>query len=181
MWTRIMLKPWWARALAAAGVYAIGVAAVWCAHGLAASPHQAWLSTPAGQAVSIVFVGLLVAALTSSSHNACTNALAGLDPAQRSAAIDASFRGPVPVDAPVRDAATRIAGRRLYSARSWRVMLVLIVLTACVPLARGAWPSWGPEGWLYFAVILGFTVAAWYEWLSSKHRLQTLRQPGDFD
>jgi hypothetical protein len=172
-----MLKPWRARALASAGVYAILVAAGWCARGLAADPHESWSFTLGGHVANIVIFGLLVAAFTSNSHLAYTNAFAGLDPAQRSAAVDASFRGPVPVDAPVRDAAIRVAGRRLYSTRSWRVVLGLLVFAAGVGLALGTWPSgWDPDGWINFAVILGISVAGTYGSLSAKHRLQTLRQ-----
>jgi hypothetical protein len=103
-------------------------------HGLATDPHESWLSALAWNVAGILLFGLLVAAFTSNSHRAYAYALAGLDPAQRAAAVDASFRGPVPVDAPVRDAAIRVAGRRLQSARFWRVLwlvlLCLIILSA---------------------------------------------------
>ncbi len=75
----------------------------------------------AGQVAGIVIFGLVVAALTGNSHRAYTYGLVRRDPAQRTAAVDASFRGPVPVDAPVRDAAIRITGRRLRLARFWLV------------------------------------------------------------
>jgi hypothetical protein len=127
MWIRIVLKPWWARAFASAGVYAILVAAGWCAHGLAADPHESWWFTLAGHGTSIVILGLLVAAFTGNSHRVYANALAGLDSAQRSAAIDASFRGPIPVDVRVRDAAIRVAGRRLQTARLWRTPGLLLL------------------------------------------------------
>ncbi|MGO9506971.1 MAG: hypothetical protein ACLPXZ_06350 [Mycobacterium sp.] len=176
MWTRILLKPWWVRAQVSAGVFAVVVAAGWCARGLPPDPHESWLFTLAKHTASIVIFGLLAAAFTSNLHNVFTNALAGLDPAQRSAAVDASLRGPVPEDARVRDAAIRVAGCRIYSARSWRVMLVLIIVVAAVPLAAGAWPSWDPQDWIYAAAILGATAAAWYEWLSARRRIQTLRE-----
>ncbi len=179
MWTRIVLRPWWARALASAGVYAIYVAAYWWARGLAADPYQL-----AKHVASIVIFGLLVAAFTSNSHQAYTNALAGLDPAQRSAAVDASFRGPVPVDVPVRDAAIWVAGRRLQSARIWRVMWLVLLCLGVLSFVL-AWIGRGSLGKLMtgiiFAVILCLTVAAWYVSLSVKHRLQTLRQTGDSD
>ena len=182
MWTRIVLKPWWARALVSAAVYAVLVVSRWCARGLAADSHQRWLSTLPGQVASMVLFGVLMAAFTSISHKAYANALAGLDAAQRSAASDASFRGAVPVDAPVRDAAIWIAGRRLQSARSWRLLLGLVVLGPGSGLALGTWPSlWHPEEWINFAVILGITVAAWYLSLTLKHRLRLLRQSGEFD
>jgi len=70
MWTRIALKPWWARALAWAGVYAIFAVGDWCARGLAPDPNETWLFTLAGRVVSIVIFGLLAAAFTSNSYRA---------------------------------------------------------------------------------------------------------------
>jgi len=177
MWTRIVLKPWWTRALTAAGVFAIVVAAGWCARGLPADPPESWLFTLAKHIASIMIFGLLAAAFTSNSHNVYTNALAGLDPAQRSAAVDAAFRGPVPGDARVRDAAIRVAGCRIYSARSWRVMLILTVPAAGAAVATDAWQSWSLRDWICAAAVLGVTASAWYEWLRAQHRIQTLREP----
>jgi hypothetical protein len=155
-------------------------------HGLATDPHESWLSALAWNVAGILLFGLLVAAFTSNSHRAYAYALAGLDPAQRAAAVDASFRGPVPVDAPVRDAAIRVAGRRLQSARFWRVLwlvlLCLLILSAGAGLAQGTWPSaWEADDWFNFAVILFFTVAAWHASLSARDCLQILRQTSDFD
>jgi hypothetical protein len=190
MWTRIVLKPWWARALAWAGVYAILNTAGWCADGLAAGAYQSWFSTLAWHVASIVIFGLVVAAFTSNAHRAYTNALACLDPAQRSAAIDASFRGPFPVDAPVRDAAIRVGQLRLESARFWRVMWLVLLcwvvgwqaLFAIGPhFWNRFWNEWDPDHLTGFAVCLFATVAAWYVSLSVMHRLQTLRRTGDFD
>jgi hypothetical protein len=183
MWTRILLKPFWVRALASAGVLAIVEVADWCARGLPADPHESslsWLFTLVGRVVALAIFGVLVAAFTSTSNGILTNALTGLDPAQRSAAVAASFRGPVPVDAPVRDAAIRVAWRRLQSARFWRVLwLVLLGLgTLSWLMPRFVWkqgtPGWDIDDWINFAIVLCFTVAAWYVSLSVKHRLQTL-------
>jgi hypothetical protein len=190
MWTRIVLKPWWARALISAGVCAIFVAADWRAHGWAADPHESWLFTLVGHVEGIVFFGLLVAAFTSNSHQGYTNVLYGLDPARRSAAIDASFRGPVPADAPVRVAAIRVAGRRLQSARFWRAIWLMLSCVAVISLlahivntaallAHDPWKP-GTDNWqagtcFTLTIILCFAVA-WYVSLDVKHRLQALGQ-----
>jgi hypothetical protein len=182
MWTRIVLKPWWARTFASAGVYAVFVAAGWCARWLAGDPYQDVLLTFAVHIASIPIFGLLVAACTSDSHKAYTNALDRLDSRHRSTAIDASFRGPVPVDVPVRDAALRVGQRRLSSARFWRVMwLALLCLGVFEDVFLKGTSDWDPLDWINFPVVLGFTVTAWYVSLSVKHRLQTLTQPGDVD
>jgi hypothetical protein len=94
MWTRIVLKPFWARTLVMSGVGAVVNAVYWGARGFAADPHESWLFTLVGYLGGAVIFGLLVAAFTSNSHRAYTTALAGLDPARRSAAVDASFRRP---------------------------------------------------------------------------------------
>ncbi len=177
MWPRIVLMPWWARALAAAGGYALVVALSWCEHGLAGDPQQSWSFTLTSHVANVVIFGLVVAAFTSAAHSAYAYALAGLDSAHRSAAINASFRGPVPVDASVRDAAIRIAWRRLQSARSWRVLLGLLVLFEGLALALGKWPSgWDLEDWIDFAAFLVIAVGAWFLSQSLKHRIQMLRQ-----
>jgi hypothetical protein len=190
MWTRIVLKPFWARALVTSGVGAILNAVDWSDRGFAADPYESWLFTLAGHLAGAVIFGLLVAAFTTNSHHAYTHALASLDPTQRSAAVDASFRGPVPVDAPVREAAIRVGQRRLQSALFWRtIWLVLsgwgvlaIVLLVGEWLARGTWPASGSNthDWISravsFAVILGLLIAAWYVPLNIKHRLQMLGQ-----
>jgi Protein of unknown function (DUF2510) len=187
MWIRIVLKPWWVRALVLAGVYALFDAVYDCANWLggyhiADDPYHN-VFTLAGHVAGIAIFGLLVAAFTSNSHLAYTYALAGLDPAQRSAAVDASFRGPVPTDAPIRDAAIRVAGRRLQSARLWRVLWLVVLICAHVfsPVWEFVWKTGTyddlhPGDWISFALVLCLTVAAWYVSISAKHRLQMLRQ-----
>jgi len=93
------------------------------------------------------------------------------------------------VDAPVRNAAIRVAVRRLQSARFWRVIwLVLVGLTAFangVGLALGT-IRLSPVHWnvddlaslaFIFAVFVGIPVAVCYASLRAKHRLQMLGQP----
>jgi hypothetical protein len=186
MWTRFVLKPWWARTLAGACGYGVIDALDWYARGLAADPHEPWLLMLAWHVAGIVAFGLLLALLTDSSHIVCTTALDGLDSQQRSAAIHASFRGPAPAERAVRDAAMRIAGRKAYSTRFWtsncRALLVLIILFAGLGLALGTWPSgWDGDDWTWGAAILSATVASWCVSTSAKRRLQILSQTIDFD
>lgn len=182
VWTRILLMPWWARASVTAGVNAILLIPAWLIHGLGRDQHESWLYALMVQVGGIVIFGLLVAALTHNSHQAYTNALAGLDPAQRSAALHASFHGSVPVDVRVRDAVIRVNWRRLHVARFWRVFwLVPLVLVALVG-PQGMRSDFDAADWFNFAVVLGFAVGAWSVSIAVKRSLeklgQTQRAPG---
>jgi hypothetical protein len=171
MWTRFLLKPWRVRALMSAAVYAVVVTADWCARGLPPDPQRTWLYTIADHATSIVFAGLVVAALTEGAHSAYANAIAGLDPAQRWAAVDAALGGPAPVDAPVRSGALRLAALRLQSAQTTRVwLMVLLGITSLGVLIT--WPSWRLGEWIFFTAIFCFTAAAWHASLNVEHRLR---------
>jgi hypothetical protein len=175
MWTRIALMSWWARALTAASPLAVVVAAGWCARGLADDPPESWQLTLAKHVASIAIFGLFAAACTTNLHKDVTNALVGLDAAQRTTAIDASLRGPVPEDARVRDAAIKVAGCRIYSSRSWRIIFIFIVLGAGVAVATDAWQSWHLRDWINAAAVLGVTATAWHECVSAQRRINTLR------
>lgn len=185
MWTRLLLKPWWARALASAGVAAVLVAIGWCARWLAGDLYPDVWSMLAEHAASIVVFGVLVAASTTSSHRAFWIDLARLDPARRSAAVDASFGGPVPADTSVRDVAIRVTQRRLKRVRFWRVfwlvVLCLRVAFGVVGLVRWGATSLQADDWVWVGFNLCFTVAAWYVSVRVKHRLQLLGQTGSFD
>jgi hypothetical protein len=174
MWTRFLLKPWWVRAWASAGVYAAIVTADWCARGLPPDPHRSWLYTITDHAASIVFAGFVVVTVTDTAHRAYANALAGLDPAQRWAAVDSALGGPMPVDAPVRNAAMRLARLRVQSAQTSRAwLMVLLGMTFLSALV--IWPSGRKTAeWVYFLAIPCFVAAAWRASLSVERRLQTL-------
>ncbi|OBA78645.1 hypothetical protein A9W99_23555 [Mycobacterium sp. 1164966.3] len=179
MWTRFVLQPWWGRALVGACGYGVFDAFNWGANGLEADPHEPWLLTLAWHVAGIGVFGLLVALFTDSTHISCNNALAGLNSQQRSAAIDATFRGPAPADPAVREAAIRLAARKVYSARFWtsncRVLLVLIVLFAVLGLAVGTWPSgWHSDDWISCAALLSVMLVGWHSSAATKHRLQML-------
>lgn len=139
-----------------------------------------WLGV-VGPIAGLVTVGVLVAAFTEASHRITTNAFAGLGPAQRTMAIRASWRGPVPDDAGVRAAATWVAQRRLGSARAWRVIwLVLLgfsLLGLASSMARGERTN---SGWIIGAAeLLVVTLAIWYVPVGTKRRLQRLEQHND--
>jgi hypothetical protein len=176
-----MLKPWWARALTSVAVLAVVVAAGWWAHGLAAYPHRSWLFSLAQHIAIIVISALLVATLTGRSHRAYSSAVAGFDPEQRSAAINASARGPVPVDGPTRKAAIRVAGVRLRSARRWRVWFSVLSGLVVLRLALDWSSDWKRDDWVDYAVILCCAAGTWYVSLSADRRLRTLRQAVDPD
>lgn len=184
MWTRLLLMPWWARALASAGVLAVLTVLEWGARWLAGDPYPDLLSRLAANAVVIVIFGLVVAMCTAGSHRAFWIDLAGLDRARRSAAVDASFGGPVPADAPVRDVAIWVTQRRLKRARFWRVFW-LVVLSLNVAIGVFMLVRWGTpfeaDDWVEIGVDVCLTVAAWYVSVRVEHRLQLLRQTGSFD
>jgi hypothetical protein len=171
MWTRFLLKPWRVRALMSACVYAVFVTADWCARGLPPDPQRTWLYTITDHATSIVFVGFIVAALTDSAHRDYVNALAGLDPAQRWAAVDAALGGPAPIDAPVRGAALRLALLRLRSVQTSRLWLMVVLGITYLSLLVSS-PTWKAGEWIIFATVLCFAAAAWRASLSVERRLQ---------
>ncbi len=185
MWTQFLRKPFWARVFIAAGCNAILGTVMECADRLggehADNPfHDVYAL--AGYVVGNLIVGLLVAALTDNSNRGFTRALWGLNPAQRSAAVDATFRGPVPDDASVLYAAIRVAAHRLNLARFWRtiwlVFVGLPILGAGVGLALGTFQPTGskPSEWILFALLLSFMVSACYVSMTLKRRLEMLRQ-----
>jgi hypothetical protein len=180
MWTRFVLKPWWARTLAGACGCGSIDAAAWYAHGLAADGHEPWLLTLGWHLAGMVTFGLLLGLCTDSSHIVCSTALDGLNSQQRSAAIDASLRGPAPADPAVRDAASRLAERRAYSTRFWmssgRALLVLMALMAGLGLSLGTWPpGWDHENRMWGAAFLSIMAAGWYISVGANRRLQMLR------
>jgi hypothetical protein len=179
MWIRFLLKPFWARVFTVACAYGVVKIVDWCARGLPAEPSQSPWSTLGWQVVGAMISGLVLAAFTDNSHNAFAGALYGLDSRQRSEAIDASFRGPVPADPKVRDAAVRVAQRRVYATQfctsNYRALLVLIVLFTGLGLALGTWPSgWDRADWMWTAALVCAAVATWYVSASAKRRLQIL-------
>ncbi len=185
MWTQILRKPFWARVFIVAGCNAILGAVMKCADWLgghhADNPYHDVYALACYVVGNLIF-GLLVAAFTSNSNQAFARALWGLNPAQRSAAVDATFRGPVPDDAPVLDAAIRVAGQRLNLARFWRtiwlVFVGLPVLVAGAQLALGTYQPTNsePSDWIFLALLLYFMVSACYVSISLKHRVEMLRQ-----
>lgn len=179
MWTRILLMPWWARALIAGGLDAVLMAVNYCADWLFSALHQDSSSTLMQDAISIVIFGLLVAVLTRNSHKAYTRALAGLDPAQRSEALDASFRGLVPADAATREAAIRVTRRRVVVAGFWRVLWLVLSCMGIAALVLEMTRATGREGpdpddWISLALSSAATLMSWNVSIRAKRYLQIL-------
>ena len=180
MWIRFVLKPWWARALIAVFGFGIVRAASWCLRGLPVDSHGRSSFTIAGPVAAVVILGLLLAAVTIRAHAAYTEALSGLDPSQRSAAVGASLRGPVPADPHVRDAAIRVTERVASSAHAWRrrylILLALVILAAGSRLAMDGWPiRWDRDDWILGALFIGAAAVSWWRSISARKRLEVLR------
>jgi hypothetical protein len=187
MWTQFLRRPFWARVFIAAGFNAIlGIVAMcadWIGGHPPADPYNVY--GLAGHIAVLLLGALLVAAFTSNSNQAFTRALWRLSPAQRSAAVDATFRGPVPDDASVLYAAIRVAGHRLNLARFWRTLILVLVgvhvVAAGAGLALGTITSPAstdslPSDWISLAIVLYFMASVCYASISVKHRLEVLRQ-----
>jgi hypothetical protein len=179
MWIRFVLKPWWARALIAAFGCGVVRTASWYVRGLLMVSHGRSSFTIAGSVAAVMILGLLLAAATVRAHAAYTKALAGLDSSQRSAAVGASLRGPVPADPRVRDAAIRIDERVVSSAHKWQkiylILLALVVLAAGARLAMDGWPiRWGSDDSISAAFFTGATAVNWWRSIIAKNRLQVL-------
>jgi hypothetical protein len=139
MWLRIMLTPWWARALPWSLVVVGAFAAMACVRWLAGEPFHPGRTIPVAAALA-VFVGLVAAAITHRRHTAYVTALEGFASPDRSAVIETSWRGTVPADARVRAAAIRVGAIRLAAAqRSTRLTLrVAVVLALALALDLGS-------------------------------------------
>jgi hypothetical protein len=179
MWIRFVLKPWWTRALIAAFGCGVVRTASWYVRGLLMVSHGRSSFTIAGSVAAVMILGLLLAAATVRAHAAYTKALAGLDSSQRSAAVGASLRGPVPADPRVRDAAIRIDERVVSSAHKWQkiylILLALVVLAAGARLAMDGWPiRWGSDDSISAAFFTGATAVNWWRSIIAKNRLQVL-------
>ncbi len=184
MWTQILLKPFWPRMLILAGCNFALDTVMRCADWLGGHPPVEPFNVyglAAYVAGSLIF-GLLVATFTGNSNQAYTRALFSLDPAQRTAAVDAAFRGPVPDDPSVLYAAIRVAGQRLSVARFWRAIFLMFVglplLATGVRLAQGTFEpaTSAPSHWIFSAVLLYLMVSACCVSISVKHRVAVLRQ-----
>lgn len=172
---------WWERALTAASVSALLNILGWFANGMPIDPRQPWWAPLVATAAGILIGAVLVTAFTERSHSLLVNALSGLDPARRPAAVAAAFDGPVPGDARLRDAAVQVNQRRLQSALLWRAvwtaLLGLEVLVLVGTVWDGRTPGWGGRDALYLAVHVALALAAWHASFDVKHRLQMLRLP----
>ena len=123
MLIRMMLKPWWARVVAWACVLAAVIAVIECGSWLAGQPVQnPWRTIATISALAVPFA-VVMAAATDPVHRAYTKALEGLPSRDGSAAIVAIWRGPIPTDPRVRDAAIRVGEIRIDEARRFNRFL----------------------------------------------------------
>jgi hypothetical protein len=130
---RLMLKPWWVRALPGFSVVAVAYAVTAGVRWLAGEPPTHPWRTIAAATAAAAIVGLVAAATTHRRHQAYTKTLDGVPAPERSAAIDASWHGPIPADARVRDAAIRVGEIRVAAAQ--RAKRIWLYLTAFLGLA----------------------------------------------
>jgi hypothetical protein len=185
LWTGLMFKPWWARALpwffGVAGAFAVIAGIRWLTGESSFHPSR---TIAVGAAVA-VFVGLVAAAATHRRHRAYTKALDGLPPPDRSVAIDASWHGPVPAGARVRDAAIRIGEIRVAAAqRSKRIWLyVTVFLGLAVALDVGSKYLFEPvsnRDLPFYGTLIALTtcaaVSACYASRRTQHRLVVLKR-----
>ena len=129
---RILLQPFWLRAVLAACPLAVAMTMVFVMIGDAGSwPWELGLNGAA-----VLLAGFIGAGLTQHAHWAYTEAVDELPAEQQSAAVIAIWRGPVPANARVRKAAMRVA--QLYLAKSRRknhVAIGFLVLLHCMRIA----------------------------------------------
>jgi hypothetical protein len=179
-----MLQPWWARAL----LWAVGVGGVFaatkCVQVLLGRRLDPWRMVTV-VVVLAVLVGLAAAAATHRRHRAYLEALEALSPTDQLVAIDASWRGPVPDDIGVRDAAIRAAAIRLGAARgSMRFRIGAAILYSLglayekfvSPFLDGtASDPQVPAAATFLAVIIGSGLSAWYVARHSRRRIMVLK------
>ncbi|CAN5138941.1 hypothetical protein BH11ACT7_BH11ACT7_02300 [soil metagenome] len=146
---RILLAPLWLRA-----VYwgLVGAAIAALASAFSAGSHRPLvLNWPVGTLLFLLVAAVLGAALTWRSQTArmpYVDQVAGLSPAQRSAAIRAATGGPAPQDPEVLKAALRLgqvyldqhkASRRRYQVMTAIVIAVAVFLLVVAAVEGDAW------------------------------------------
>ncbi len=158
MWIRLLLQPLWIRT-----VFWIGSILLWV---LALAAYLRWASgrnaNPFTLSVPVIAliaagcggVGVLCAVLETSRRNRYLRALDGtVTAAERSQAISAAFRGPVPDDPRLQAAASRVAGLQLAAYRknpqTYRIVypllsVVWVVGSACA-IRHREWRSTVPR------------------------------------
>jgi hypothetical protein len=179
MWTQVLLKPWWARALASACTAAVLYPLLGFL--LVRPPHFDPLRVVVVTAAVALLVGVVVAAMTQKSHQAYVNILNKLESPHRPAAVGASRGGPVPADAGVRNAAIRVGELRLRTAQ--RCKRIWLIVACFFGLALTSGPLWGdpfpPRQKLFHWVVIALAVwamgSAWYSSRRVQHRLEVLR------
>ena len=126
---RTLLQPFWLRAIVAACPLAVALTVVFVMIG--DRGYWRWELGLSGAAV--LLAGLMGAGLTQPEHRAYTEAMDELPAEERSAAVIAIWRGPVPEDVRVRAAAIRVG--TVYLSKSRRknhVAIGFLVLLHCM-------------------------------------------------
>ena len=129
---RVLLQPFWIRAAVAACPLAVAMGVVFALIGDAGF----WRWELGFTGAVVLLAGLMAAGLTQPEHRAYTEAVDELPAEQQSAAVIAMWRGPIPADAQVREAAIRVG--QVYLAKSRRknhVAIGFLVLLHCIRIA----------------------------------------------
>ncbi|MEZ0364894.1 hypothetical protein ACAG26_14485 [Mycobacterium sp. pUA109] len=174
---RVSLWPWWARFVILACLCAAGLSLL-AAFG---SVGGSWSQAAPGIALVSLAVGAVGTAASQRGHRAYTDAVDGLSAADRSAALTALLRGPLPTAPAVRAATTRVGKVYLDAAeRSWSMIVVtapiLILLFAVVAVAEvqaGEPTAAAPYGVLALLIAAG-TAWSWYMPRQVRRRLDLL-------
>ncbi len=192
MWTRFLVMSFWTRVAIAAGIDAmidgVRLFSSWLGgYHLASAPQlidHNLFHTIISQGIGYVLAGLMVAAFTNNSHEIYTYTLRGLDSQQRSTAIEAAIRGPVPTDVYVRSAAIGVARRRLQCVGFWKTIWLVALCLNALALALGltdGWQGFDLEGWAWSVLVPCFAAAAWYVSKSAEQRFRLLSWTDSFD
>ncbi|WP_375488943.1 hypothetical protein [uncultured Mycobacterium sp.] len=176
MWIRMLLRPWWVRWLYhAVWALATGFAAVALIQyqsGTMPNPFRLPLPGIAIIAIGCLGVAGLFAAVTGQYRNKYLEALrATVTPAERSQAITAAWRGPVPDNPRVREAAGRLAWLRYSAYRKNRWMFrVLYPVMTLYWLALCAWQAAHQDRGAVINAILGslFVYSYVQVWLTQR-------------
>ena len=175
MWVRMILAPWWIRALILAGFITLWVVVLFA---IMSFEGRAWFEDggfdPKTVIVVVVMSGLglslLLAVAVGQSQRLYRAALAPAgSPAKQAEAIAAAKRGPVPLDPQVREAAAHLAGisARNYRRHGQRMIVINVIGVAALLLltVRTLVTGEPREAFLPVMLVLLFGLgAAWVWW-----------------
>ena len=147
---RISLLAWWARA----AVYACWTLLAVAVTAIILWPNRDLESSP-GRVVAVgsesLITGALLATTTRRLHDAYTATLSRIPPTDRSAAITAIWRGPIPIDPAARDTAAQVGEIYLGALPSSEAFCTAVVVGVGAVPAQGTHASLAALG-SYLAV-----------------------------